>query len=137
MAALTQTAANVVAGTGARKQSGTYGGTITAGMPLYVDGSDGNKLKAARANASGTATVVGIALNGGANGQPGNYQSSGQVNLGATLAVGETYALSDAVAGQIVPIADIGTADYVAILGVAISTSLLELNIFNPGIAKA
>ncbi len=137
MAALSQTAANVVAGTGSVRQAGTFGGTITAGMPLYRDAGDANKLKAARANAAATAVCVGIALNGGANGQPGDYQSSGQVNLGATLAVGETYCVSDAVAGQIVPIGDLGSGDYVTILGVAISTSLLQLDIHVSGVAKA
>lgn len=137
MAALSQTAANVAAGSGSVRQAGTFGGTITAGMPIYRDAGDSNKLKAARANATGTASVVGISLNGGANGQPGNYQSSGQINLGATLAVGETYCVSDAVAGQIVPIGDLGSGDYVTILGVAISTSLLQLDIHNSGVAKA
>lgn len=137
MAALTQTAANVVKGTGAKTQAGFYGGTITAGMPVYADGADSNKIKAARANASGTSVVAGIALNGGSNNQPADYQYDGQINLGATLAVGETYVVSDAVAGQIVPIGDLGSGDYVAILGVAISTSLLDLNIVNAGVAKA
>ncbi len=137
MAALSQTAANVVKGTGAKTGSGFYGGTITAGMPVYSDGADSNKIKAGRANASGTSNVIGIALNGGSNNQPADYQYDGQINLGATLAVGETYVLSDAVAGQIVPLSDLGSGDYVVHLGVAISTSLLELNIFYAGVAKA
>ena len=105
-------------------------------MPVYADAADSNKLKPARANAAGTATVAGIALTGSSSGQPITYQSSGNINLGATLVVGEIYCLSDAVAGQNVPYGDLGAADYVTSLGIAISTSLLQLDINNSGIAK-
>lgn len=137
MAALTQTAANVVEGTGSRKQTVTAGGTITAGMPVYKDVSDSNKHKAARANAAGTSVVAGIALNGASNGQPLVIQTEGEINLGATLAIGETYCLSDAVAGQIVPIGDLGSADYPVILGIARTAALLPLNIIASTVAKA
>lgn len=134
MAALSQTAANVI-GTGTRK-SGTSGGTVTAGMPLYRDTADENKLKAARANALTTAACIGVALNSASAGQPLSYQETGGINLGATLAVGETYCVSDATAGQIVPVADLGTGDYVTILGVATTTSNLALGIITSGVAK-
>jgi hypothetical protein len=138
MAALTQTAANVVSGSGTvRKTTGVAGGTITAGMPVYKDLTDTSKLKAARANAAVTAVCAGIALTGSASGQPIVYQSTGNINLGATLAVGETYVVSDAVAGQIVPIGDLGSGDFVCILGVATSTSILALDIHVAGVAKA
>lgn len=137
MAAITQTPASVVPGTGSvRKLLVVAGGTITAGMPVYKDAADSNKYKAARANAAGTSTVAGIALNGASNGQPLMIQTSGNINLGATVAVGETYCLSDAVAGQIVPVGDIGSTDYVAVLGVATTTSIMPLNIINSGVAK-
>ena len=138
MAALSQTAANVVSGSGTiRKLTVTAGGTITAGMPVYKDAADSNKYKAARANAAGTSTVAGIALTGSSNGQPLVIQTEGNINLGATLAVGETYYLSDAVAGQIVVYGDLGSTDYVVVLGVATTTSIMPLNIINSGVAKS
>lgn len=138
MAALSQTAANVVEGaSGVRKHTGVAGGTITAGMPVYKDLTDSNKLKAARANAAVTAVVAGIALTGSANGQPIVYQSAGKINLGATLVVGERYMLSDAVAGQIVPIGDLGVADFSTEIGSADSASICDLNIHVGGVAKA
>lgn len=136
MAAISQTAASVVEGSGANKVAGTAGGALTAGMPLYADTADSNKLKAARANAATTAVVAGIALNNAAAGQPITYQSGGEINLGATLIVGEIYCLSDAVAGQIVPYADLGTLDYVIPLGVARTASNFLLNITNSATAK-
>jgi hypothetical protein len=138
MAALVQTAASVVPETaGLRKITVTAGGTITAGMPVYKDAADSNKYKAARANAAGTSVVAGIALNGAANNQPLVVQTAGEINLGATLVVGETYCLSDAVAGQIVPIGDLGAADYPVILGIARTTALLPLSITVSTVAKA
>lgn len=138
MAALVQTAANVLEGTtGVRKSTGTAGGTVTAGMPVYKDLTDSNKLKAARANAVATAVVAGIALNGASAGQPLVYQTAGEINLGATLVVGESYYLSDAVAGQIVPVADLGVGDFPTFLGTAESTSILNLDIHVGGVAKA
>lgn len=138
MAALSQTAASVVEGaTGVRKSTGTAGGTITAGMPVYKDLTDSNKLKAARANAAATAVVAGIALNSASAGQPLVYQYEGKINLGATLVVGERYMLSDAVAGQIVPVGDLGTGDYTTEIGVADSASILDLGIDVGGVAKA
>jgi len=138
MAALSQTAASVVPGSGTvRKETVVAGGTITAGMPVYKDLTDSNKYKAARANAAATAVVAGIALTGSSNGQPLVIQTAGNINLGATLAVGESYYLSDAVAGQIIPVADLGVGDYPTPLGVATSTSILALDIDIPGVAKA
>lgn len=138
MAALTQTAASVVEGaSGVRKHTGVAGGTITAGMPVYKDLTDSNKLKAARANAAVTSVVAGIALTGSSSGQPIIYQSQGKINLGATLVVGEVYCLSDAVAGQIVPVGDLGTGDFAVILGTADSTSILDLDIHYSTVAKA
>jgi hypothetical protein len=137
MAALSQTAASVVSGTSPKKQTGIAGGTITAGMPVYKDTAASNVLKAARANAAATAVVAGIALNSASSGQPLVYQIGGKINLGATMVVGETYCLSDAVAGQIVPLSDLGSGDYTGIIGTADSASILTLAIHNSGVAKA
>jgi hypothetical protein len=137
MAALVQTAASVVPSTGAEYADVIAGGTITAGMPVYLDAADSNKAKAARANAIGTTAVAGIAMNGASNNQPLRVQRSGRINLGATLVVGESYFLSDAVAGQIIPAGDLGVGDFAVHLGQAETASILVLNIFTAGVAKA
>lgn len=135
MSELVQTAGSVI-GTGTIKR-GTAGATITAGMPVYRDADDGRALKACQGDAAGTANCDGIALNGAADGQPLAYQTTGPINLGATLTVGETYVVSDATAGKIRPIGDLGTGDYVTIVGVATTTSNLALDIENSATAKA
>jgi hypothetical protein len=138
MAAIAVTAANVIPAVSARISHGTAGGTITAGMPVYRDAADSNKLKACRANAAGTATCHGISLNGASNGQPIAYLPTGyNITIGGTVVVGETYFVSDAVAGQIIPAADIGAADYVTVLGVGISATVISLSIINSGVAHA
>lgn len=137
MAALSITAASVLKTSGTSQTLAVSGGTITAGMPVYIDVADSNKLKACRANASGTANCDGIALTGSSAGQPITYCTTGNIDLGATLTVGETYCVSDAVAGQIVPHSDLGSADYVTILGVASTASNLILDILNSATAKA
>jgi hypothetical protein len=78
MADLVITAANVAAGAGSRKNTGTAGATITAGQVVYQDAADG-KYKLADAN-SGTAAArapAGIALHGALAGQPLSILSRG------------------------------------------------------------
>ena len=137
MADLSITAANVAGGADAVNRQGIAGATITAGQALYQDSADSYKLKPARANAVATDLVVGIALHGAANNQPITYQSAGNINLGATLAVGQVYVLSAAAAGGIAPNADLLTGNFVSVLGVATSASNLIVNITNSSTAKA
>lgn len=136
MADLSITAANVVAQSGASTASGTAGDTITAGMSLYSDSSDSNKLKKADADVATTAACVGIALHGASSGQPLKYQTGGNLTAGATLTVGETYVVSTT-AGGIAPISDLASGDYVSILGVASSASTLAMTMVISGTAKA
>lgn len=137
MTAIAQTAGNVVASAGASKLTGTAGATITAGMPVYKDAADGNKYKPCRANVLATANCDGIALTNSSNGQPFSYARSGDINVGATLVVGVLYSVSGAVAGQIVPEADLVSGNYETILGVATTTSNLALDIHNSATVKA
>lgn len=137
MAELTQTAANVKMNSGIAVQPLVEAGeTITAGMPVYESESDGLYYKS-RANAVGTALCDGIALNSCAINQPLILKRNDGIDLGATLVVGETYVVSDATAGKIMPIGDLGTGDFPVILGTATSASNLELAISEPGVAKA
>jgi hypothetical protein len=136
MADISQTAASVAPGNGAKIDYTKLGGaTMTAGMPVYIDPSDG-KAKKADNNVSATlANVYGILLNGCSDGQPCAIQTEGDINLGATLTVGETYILS-ANAGAIAPVGDVST-NFVTILGVARTAAIMQLKINPTGIQHA
>ena len=136
MADLTVTAGSVIPATTARTRSGTAGATITAGQPLFEDSSDGHSLKPAQANTAARANAVGIALNGASDGQIVNYITEGDLTAGATLVVGQIYAVSDAAAGGIAPYSDLTTGDFVTILGIARTAAILDVDIQVGGIAK-
>ena len=127
MADISVTAANVALVSGNQKH-GTAGGTITAGMPVYLKSAD-SELYAAYCDVdAATATVVGIALNNASDGQPLSYAVPGSVvNMGATLTVGEIYVLSGT-AGGVAPEADLASDDYVVILGVGITAANLKFS---------
>lgn len=131
MADLSQTAANVV-GYGERVE-GRLGGTVTAGMPVRKQ-TDGTFIAATDASAAGAA-VEGIALTGGASGQPFLYQRGGNINLGATVAAGAIYVLSTS--GAICKDDDVAGGEYITVLGVGISTSLAKMGIVQSGVAAA
>lgn len=132
MVDITITSASVKAGSGAVVADGTSGATITAGEAIYFDGTTG-KMLLADANALGSKTCSGIALNSASDGQPIKYQKSGPITVGGTLVAGTVYAVSTN-AGAIAPLADITTGDDVIILGVAKSTTVLQLDIQIPGV---
>lgn len=129
------TAANVLAGANAKKGRGIAGATITAGQTLYEDPSDSFKLKLADSNASSTtAKCVGIALHGASSGQPIEYDiedddftPGGTLSLSAAADDG-VYVLSGT-AGGIAPIGDLASGMYPVILGVAKSTTKMNLKI--------
>ena len=133
--ALTQTAANVIAGDDAIPETIKLGGTVTAGMPVYSDLSDNGDHKAAQSDAAGTDDVVGIMLGGGADGQRAVMQKSGLINLGATLTVGERYYVDKTSAGDIMPSGDLATGDFVTLLGIAVSTSQLMMVLATSSVA--
>lgn len=134
MADLTITAANVLAGSGATIRAGTSGATITAGQSIYIDSN--SKIQLADADAQTTAAAKGIALNGASANQPIDYCSGGDLNLGATLTVGQVYAVSTT-AGGIAPVSDLGSGDWPTILGIADAADNLVVNIQAGGAAKA
>lgn len=135
MADLSQTAANVQPGANAVLEPITFGGTVTAGMPLYKDTSD-NKWKPADADAEASSMARCIAMCGGADGQRGIGQFAGDFNPGATVAVGETYVVSTT-AGGIAPEADLLSGDFNTVIGVGISTSQIRLGFVRSGVAHA
>lgn len=138
MTDLTITAANVIAGDNATKESGTAGETITAGQAVYKAAATGRYMKAD--SNSGTAEArkpIGIALNGASAGQPLSVQKTGDITIGATLnPEAPAYYLSDT-PGGICPVADVGNGEYFCLIGLAKSTSVLAINIQASGVAMA
>lgn len=135
MADLSITAANVVAGSNAKKVQGIAGATITAGQAVSRDPAT-QKLVLADAD-SATAAIrspIGIALHGASLNQPLTIQTEGDINLGAALTVGTVYVLSG-VAGAIAPAADLSTGEYSTVLGVASAANNLKMKIVEGGAA--
>lgn len=133
MTDLSITAANVAAQGGAGIGRGTAGASLTAGDAVTQDASEQIVLAS---DASATlALVKGIALHAAADGQPVAYQSSGDINMGATLSAGKHYVLSTD--GGIAPVDDIASGEYASYIGLAISTSVLRLNLLASPVAAA
>lgn len=134
MSDLSITAANVLAGSGAIIERGTAGATVTAGQVVYKAASD-SKFKLADSN-SGTAEIqlpYGIALNGASSGQPLSVLTKGPITIGATLVAGTAYYLSET-PGGIEPVADLGSGEQVSQLGIASSTTVLQVAIVKSGV---
>jgi len=135
MADISITAANVVAGVNALREPGIAAATITAGQAVYKSSST-RKWAPADSN-SATVEVrraTGIALNGAAANQPLSILTSGDVTIGATLTAGTAYYLSDT-PGGICPLADVGSGEYVCLMGLAKSSSVLSVDIQFPNVA--
>jgi hypothetical protein len=135
MADLVPVAASVLKAAASTINTVTAGETITAGMAVYKDTADSNEYKKAIDSSAAAALAAGIALTGSSDGQPLVICTVGGIDLGCVLTVGETYVVSDT-AGGIAPVADIGSGDFVTILGVATTAGNLALDIQASGIAK-
>lgn len=135
MADLTITAANVLAGSGSQIKHGRAGATITAGQTVYLDSAD-NEYKLADCDSAtpGVRSPYGIALNGASDGQPLAVLAKGPCTIGATLTAGVAYYLS-ATPGGICPVADLSTGDYPTIVGIATSTTVIDVNFLESGAA--
>ena len=135
MADLTITAASCVPVTGALVEWGTAGATITAGKAIYLAAAT-NKWGLADSN-SATAEVreaKAIALTGSSDGQPIAYMRTGSLTLGAAMTAGVVYYLSDT-PGGICPVADVGSGEYPGVIGIATSTTVLQLGFNYSGVA--
>jgi hypothetical protein len=135
MADLSVTAASVLAGAGRSPEYGVAGAAITAGQVVYRDSAD-NKFKLADSN-SATAAVrspYGIALHAAAANQPLAVHRRGPITIGATMTAGGIYALSET-PGGIQPAADLATGEYPTVIGIATSTSVLDVDIQESGVA--
>ncbi len=134
MADISITAANVLASAFATKNSGVAASTITAGQTLYrlANGT------IAPADANGTTpafNILGISLHAALAGQPITYVTSDpQFQFGGTVAIGDVV-IASATAGGIAPIADKVSGWYVTELGVAISTTKINMKLVAAGVA--
>lgn len=137
MADVSITATNVFAVGGSTVIDGTLGGTQTAGQIVYVEAASGTT-KPCDCD-SATAEVrspKGFLLNSGSSGQPTKILTGGPISLGAVLTVGETYYLSPGANGGLCLAADVLSGDYPVIMGVARTTSILDVKIHEAGVAK-
>lgn len=137
MADLSITASAVLTSTDATTENGTAGATITAGQRVYLDTATG-RYELADADA---ATVLerrtrGIALNSASDGQPLRIHKAGPLTVNAVLTAGVTY-YGSPTPGGICPRADVLTGDFVEIIGVATSTTVLNVALDYPGVASA
>lgn len=127
MAVLSQTPANVH--THETSQSKflfvQFGDAVTAGMPVY---KNGNKYYPCINTSEAAAAAVGIAVTPNATDGYGFIQRSGEIDLGATLTVTETYIVSST-SGAIEPVGDKTTNDWITVLGTASAADKLELKI--------
>ncbi len=135
MADLSITAANVaVGGIDTQYLFVQFGETVTQGHSVYLK-ADGKYWKA-DADALGTAEGRGVVLTPGVGDAYGFIVTGGSLIAGATLTVGTTYVVSTNTGG-IAPIADLVSGDFPCILGTAITTAILEIDISFTGVAKA
>lgn len=134
MADLSITAANVLSRNGAKVRVGIAGATITAGQTVYFDVTDERYKLADCDAAAALRSPRGIALNGAAAGQPLKVHLEGPITIGATLVPGTAYYLSPT-PGGIAPLADLSSGDYPTIVGLATSTTVLDVKLHESGVA--
>lgn len=142
MADLVQTAANV----GVNDLSTVIapvqvGEAVTQGQPGYLNTTDGKYYACDATSGTGSAAeaeAAGIFLTPAAlDGVAAFAFTPGNVDLGAVLTVGETYVLSGLTAKAIGPLSDIGSGDWVTILGVATAADNLAMDIKASGTQRA
>ena len=132
MTDLVITAANVKCyGT---KAEGIAGATIVAGNTVRRDASTG-KMVLSSDNSAVNAETAGVALNAASDGQPLDYQKSGLIDLGATIAVGKVYVQSTD--GGIAPVDDHAGGEFATVIGVGTAANRLKMGIIASGVAAA
>lgn len=134
MADISITAANVVAQSGAQVTNGKAGATVAAGEMVYKEAASGKyKLADADSATQEVQETGGMALNGAADNQPLSVCTGGDVALGAVLTAGARYYLSST-PGKIQPEADLSSGEEINLIGLAKSTTVLNIRITRPGV---
>lgn len=137
MADVSKTPANLRVVSDVQGRRVLFGESVSPGDTIYLKTSDRKYYKAINTSLENS-TCKGIAIGyGGADtygyivSEPGSV-----VNVGATLTQGTIYVVSST-AGGMAPEADIGSGEYVTILGVGDSSGQLQLNIVATGLTHA
>lgn len=135
MADISITAASVIAGAGATVKHVMAGATFVAGKGAVRDPATGKWVLSDSNHATAALRVpAGVSLNGAGDGQPLAVLTDGPISLGAVLTAGVAYYASDT-PGGICPVADVGSGEYATLLGIATSTSVLNVDIQASGVA--
>jgi hypothetical protein len=111
------------------------GEALTEGQVVYLK-ADGTYWKC-DANEEAKAVAAGIVISPAPAAD--DYcviQTAGDIDLGATLTVGEIYCVSDT-AGGIMPCGDLSTGEYVTIVGIATAANKLAIDFVVGAIAHA
>jgi hypothetical protein len=136
MADLTITATGVVKGTGAQTKKLLVGSgvTITQGCLMYEDSSVSPAVwRLADCNASLVASkATAIALSAGSPGQPVEGQFTGQITIGATVAVGTPYWASTT-AGSITSTAP-ASGSWATFVGFGITAAIINITFVRSGV---
>jgi hypothetical protein len=127
MAELSITPANVKATSSTSLALVQYGEAVDQGEAVYLKAADSKYWLAAN-GAEATAEMVGVALTPNVADGYGVIAKSGLVDLGATLSIGQTYALAST-AGAIELESDVASTEYVTLIGVASTAALIDLDI--------
>lgn len=134
MTDLVITAASVVGSSNAGRSDGVAGETIAAGKAVYKSSTTGLYMLADSNSATAGARLpLGIALNSASLNQPLAIHIDGPITIGATLTAGLAYYLSDT-PGGICPVADVGSGENSVLIGLATSTTLLDVDIQTSGV---
>ena len=135
MVDLVITAASVIAGATAQKETGIAGATVTAGQTVYKEAATGQfKLADSNSATAEVRTPYGIALHASLAGQPLTVQISGDITIGATVAIGTAYMQSET-PGGIQPVADLASGEYPTLLGFATTAAIITMRIVPSGVA--
>lgn len=133
---VTVTAANVKAGPGARTSNGFAGEAATAGQLCYKAAATGKYFK----SDSNSATVEArnptcIFLNNAATDQPVSVLTGGLITIGGTVAANTAYYASDT-PGGFGPLADVGTGEYMTLIGLGVSSTVINVDFQSTNVAN-
>lgn len=129
MADISITATSVKFVSGTKHNSNNAGETVTAGQGVYLKAADSKWWKMDNnvdQATSGYGVQTGFALHGAAADQPLTVQTTGDIDIGATVVVGAVYVVSTT-AGGWAPHADLASTNYITYGGYAITTGRLRL----------
>lgn len=115
----------------------TFGETVSAGMAVYRDSANSQKLMKTDTNVAGKKDCYGVTLDAGDADETGRVAISGAViNLGVTLGVGTLYLASET-AGGIQPVADLGAGEDVIVVGIGQTADNFLVHVWDSAVAKA